>query len=470
MGVGRWMGLALSAAALLAGSAVAQASAEDGPPGFTTQPAEEEWSWFADSSRRRSVLDRLKHVPLTEGGRWRLSMGGEIRPQYERYDDEEWGGEPRDRDGWLLQRYMLHADVRGPRLRVFAQLKSNLSHGRAGGPRPPDEDRLDLNQLFVEMGIGAIGDGGRAPVSARLGRQELQFGSGRLVAVREGPNTRLPWDGARATVRGRGWRVDGWAARPVETDPGVFDDSWVDDDAFWGVYATRPAPGLRGAGLDLFYLGYRRGFARYDAGEGRETRHGFGARLWRREGPWDYDLEAAWQAGAFDGGRIRAYFAAWGVGRTWDVPWRPRMGLAGGVASGDGGREDGVLETFDPPAPRGTYFGQATPLGPGNVMGFAPQLSVEPGGGLSATAEVYFFWRQSTRDGLYGIPGNLVRSTGESRARHVATQPQVEVQWQADRHLRFTLNYAYASAGCFLRETGAGRDIRYVSGWMTFRF
>jgi hypothetical protein len=144
--------------------------------------------------------------------------------------------------------------------------------------------------------------------------------------------------------------------------------------------------------------------------------------------------------------------------------------VAGGVASGDDDPADPELETFDAPAPRGAYFGQATPLGPGNLMGVAPQLSVKPGAGVSLSFEGYLFWRHSVADGIYGVPGNLVRPDSASDARFVAAQPQVEAVWQATRHARLTLNYAHVFAGRFLRDTGPGDDIDYVAAFVTLKF
>ena len=106
-----------------------------------------------------------------------MSLGGELRQQYERFANEQWGAEPQDDNGYLLQRYMFHADLRvGRRVRLFAQLKSGIEIGRVGGPRRPDEDRFDIHQAYVELKAGRLVDS--KPPSPR-GRQELNFGSGR---------------------------------------------------------------------------------------------------------------------------------------------------------------------------------------------------------------------------------------------------------------------------------------------------
>ena len=131
------------------------------------------------------------------GAKSTVSAGGQVREQYEWFANEEWGAEVPDANGYLLQRYMFHVDAQLSRnVRLYGELKSGIEVGRAGGPRPPDEDHLDLHQGFVDLSFG--------PVTVRAGRQELAFGSQRLVSVREGPNMRQTFDAGKVELnRGR---------------------------------------------------------------------------------------------------------------------------------------------------------------------------------------------------------------------------------------------------------------------------
>lgn len=123
-------------------------------------------------------------------------------------------------DGAWLQRYMLHGDLwLWDRARVFLQLQSGWTLGRAGGPGPTDEDRLDVHQAFVEVRPWEHAD---EALQVRLGRQEWQFGSARLVSVREGPNVRLTFERVRTRWGAHAWDVSAFAAWPVATTPGVF--------------------------------------------------------------------------------------------------------------------------------------------------------------------------------------------------------------------------------------------------------
>ena len=391
-----------------------------------------------------------------------ISVGGQVREQYERFQHEEWGGETPDDNGYWLQRYMFHVDAQVWRgLRAYVELKSGIEVGRAGGPRPPDEDQLDLHQAFLDLSFG--------PATVRLGRQELAFGTQRLISVREGPNMRQTFDGGNLVIQHGRWRVDGFGARYVETDTGMFDDSPTTGRTLWGVYAVRGPDSGGTAGIDLYYLGYRRDEASFDQGTDREVRHSWGVRAWGRSTTVDYNTEAVLQAGTFGQSRIRAWTVAS------DTGYRPvasvRLGVRADVTSGDADRHDDRLGTFNPLFPKGDYFGLVSSLAPSNHIDVHPQVTIDPRPDLVIRTSWLFFWRQQIDDGIYGIPGNLIRSGEGTQERFVGQSPGLEVEWQATKQLSLTGDLSLFTAGPFIRESGPpAEDTAYVAGWITYRF
>jgi hypothetical protein len=340
-------------------------------------------------------------------------------------------------------------------------LKSGIETGRTGGPRPPDEDKLDAHQGFVEISLSLSKS---HPVTLRAGRQELSFGSSRLVAFREGPNVRQTFDGARLTVRAGDWQVDTFAVRPVETNRGIFDDSPDHQRSFWGVYAVRRH-------IDLYYLGLDRRQARFQAGLGREQRHSAGTRLWGESGPWDYNTELVGQWGRFDGGPIRAWTAASDTGYRLDsLPLRPRLGLKADIASGDRDPGDRRLGTFNALFPKGAYFSEADLLGPYNLMDLHPSIQLNVRRTVTITPDADFFWRQSTRDGIYNIPGGLIVSGAASDARYIGCHASVQAEWRADRRTTVVTQYLHFFPGPFLRQATPGRPLDFLATWISFRF
>jgi len=431
---------------------------------------EEDWRAL-QTSDRTDVWDPVKFVRLSADGRTSLSLGGELRVTYERFGNQSFGLTPPDPDGYFLQRYLLHTDLRaGSRVRVWTEFNSGLENGRFGGPRPViDEDRLDLHQAFVEVAVAAT-----SPSAAvlRVGRQEIALGAGRMYALREGPNVPLSFDGVRAIAHAGPWRLDGWAARPVDNTSGVFDDRSHHSFDVWGVYGSRViAPSRQTVALEVYYLGLARDAAHFDQGTANETRHTFGARVWH-QGPWAYDAEAMFQVGRFGSGDIRAWRSVIeGSHLVADAVWLPRLGLVLDVASGDKNPADPNLQTFNALFQSGTYSGRAQLLGPSNSIRFEPSVTFGPARHMLVSAGWGFYWRQSADDALYSISGQVIVPSNGVTDRYEGSRPTMQIDWQLTRHLSAHVNYIYAFNGRFEEQSvHATPTMSYVSPWVTYRF
>jgi Alginate export len=390
------------------------------------------------------------------------SVGGEMRQQYERFANEEWGAAPRDDSGYLLQRYLLRAEAAlGHRVRAAGEIKSGIELGRNGGPRLPDEDRADVHQAYLEVGVGRT--------QWRAGRQELQFGSSRLVSIRD-LNVRQSFDAGRLTVAREPWRVDAFAGWPAQTRVGAWDDAPDRDRMLWGVYGVRLLGAPRTSGVDVYYFGYRRKEARFDSGVGDERRHSLGTRLWGVAGAFDYNVEIVGQAGTFGSARIRAWTVAS------DIGWHPasfpqsRLGLRADVTSGDSNPDDDRLGTFNALFPRGAYFGLIASTGPANHFDLHPQFETTIDRRLTLMADWLFLWRTETSDGLYSVSGRLLRASAGTSAHFVGHAPGLKLQWQAHRSVFVRFDVSTFTAGPFIHESGPGRRITFVSASTSFRF
>jgi hypothetical protein len=441
---------------------------EPAPPPYELLRQDEDYSYLRDPRRQTDFFDPVKFIPLDAEGTIYLTLGGEGRARYEYFRNGGWGT-GLDRDASLLQRYMMHADLHaGTDFRVFAQLKSGLEHGRDGGPRGPDEDRLDLHQGFAD---GVLRLSEEDFVMLRLGRQELQYGSSRLVSPREGPNVRQSFDAVRAISRIAKWRLEAFVSRPVETDRGIFDDGSDKDRWFWGVYAVSPEGWLRGTTADIYYLGIDREEAEFDQGIEREVRHSVGTRLFGTAGSLDYNVELVYQSGRFGDGAVRAWTVASDTGYTSaDLPLRPRISLKADAASGDRDASNSDLQTFNPLFPKGSYFSETGLIGPSNFYDLHPAVRVQLAQDVDFTLDWCFFWRFSDEDGVYGPSVNLVRTGQVTRERYVGSQLSGFIEWQIQRHVSLVLFYAHFFAGPFLEETPPGEDVDFFGSWLTFKF
>ena len=454
----------------LAGRGTAQCSMPipKGPQPFKQLRYDEGYRYLQDENLRTEALDRIKYIPLNEDGSTYLSLGGEIRERYELFRNRAWGADPIDDNGYLLQRYMLHSDLHfGSRVRFFFQLKSGLASGEVA-VRPPDEDKLDVNQGFIDVNLFERSD---RKLVLRIGRQEIAFGSMRLVSFREGPNVRQSFDGFRLSFCEIGWNVDLLATKPVETNVGIFDDAPDHARSFWGIYAVHSVPFLPKATADIYYLGLDRKRAKFDQGTEREIRHSIGARVSRPVGGVDYNFEALYQWGAFGPGHISAWTVASDTGYTVkDIAWKPRLSLKADVASGDKDPNNPDLQSFNPLFPKGSYFGEDGLIGPVNFFDLHPTIELHVSKAITLMSSTLFFWRQSTKDGLYGPAVNVQVSGKSSSARYVGTSPQLELDWALDRHMGATVYYSHFFAGPFLQTSGPGKDVDFFGVWVTYKF
>jgi hypothetical protein len=433
----------------------------------------DDWSFLADPSLRSDLWDPIKYIPLDCEACY-VSLGGEIREAFEQVGNDNWGKQ-RYMNAFLLQRYILHSDWHlGENFRVFVQLKTGLEDFRAGGARPIDEKRLDFEAAFFEVGNTHK----KNWAVLRVGRQELNYGSGRLVSVREGPNVRQSFDGVKIRSQVGAWNVDAWAVRPDLDKPGFFDNAPDHTTAFWGVYATRPVVSQRwrGVGYDLYYLGLDRKNATFERGTATELRHTVAARLWRpiatQESGADFDYEGVVQFGTFGSDDIRAWTFASDTGYSLTtVPLRPRFSIKADISSGDNPGSH-TLGTFNPIYPIGNYFGVLADTGPGpvNFIDVHPRIQTHLPHGISISTDIVAQWRENVNDGVYAVPGFLLVPANGSRARFVGYRPGAEVRWQIDRHAYLQADYGVFYAGRFLKEASPGRNINYLELWAGYKF
>ena len=395
-----------------------------------------------------------------------LSVGGDLRWRYEYAGNPAYGAGSQDRWGAWLQRHSLFGDLRvGDHWRGFAQMGTSLANGRAGGPSPVDENRLDPMNLFVEW-QGPLKSEGH--IGVRAGIQEMRFGSARMIDMRDGTNVRRSFNAVRAYADVESWRIDIFSAAPRPVRPGSFDDGHSRSEELHGLYAVRTAGSHA---LDLYLLRFEDQAARYVQGTGHERRWTFGTRISGARGNLDWNWESAIQWGRFGAASIRAWTVATESGYTFnESAWRPRLALLAAVASGDRDPADGRLGSFNPMYPRGNYFGEEASLGPRNFFNIQPTLSLHPTRSVELTASLDLFWRHSTADGVYAPNGELVRSPGSSAARHVATIASLGATWAPSPGWTTGAVFAWSEPGRFLRETGPHEVLRYLELTLQYQF
>lgn len=448
---------------------IVAAHAQSQRPAYQLMRYEENWSLLSDTSQRSDWLDGLKYVSLGRAG-WYLTLGGEIREKFELLDQPGFGIGPEDQNGYLLQRYLLSSDFHfGVRFRFFSELQSGLEEGRKGGPRPTDLDRLDLHQAFVDWRIAGSESQG---VMLRLGRQEIAFGSGRLIAPAEGLNLRRSLDGARINIKKGKVDFNTSVLRLVTSKHGIFDNVPDHTQTFWGAGFIMPRPFWKIANLGVYYLGFDNKRSIFAKGIGREIRQTFGAHIWKRGGSWDYDDEGLFQFGSFRGAPIRAWAFSEDGGYTFNrVPLHPRLGIRSDVTSGDQGSRHRALGSFDPlfsAVP--VYSGPSALIGGTNLVDATPSIRMRFNPEVSLTLESSAFWRESRFDSVYTPFNTPLRPANPNASRYLATAPSATLAWQATHHMFCSVIYTHFFTGDFFKSALPNKNVNYIAAWISYRF
>ncbi|MFD1604368.1 alginate export family protein [Flavobacterium artemisiae] len=436
-------------------------------PEFKPMRFDESYAVLQNDTVKKNWYKTMKYIPISASGETYLSFGGEVRYQYFYAKNEKWGDDPVDNDGYILNRFLLHADFHaGKHFRAFVQLQSSNASGQID-PSPVDSDPLEVHQGFIDISLLSEKD---KQLLFRAGRQELSYGSQRLVAVRDGPNNRQSFDAVKAIAGFGNYRGDFFYSHYVVAQDGIFDDYSNKKRQFWGSYfVINKIPALKN--IDLYYLGYKRANANFDDASGLEQRHSVGTRIWGKYENWRYDAEAVYQFGSIDLKDIEAWTVSLNTGyRFSSVVLKPELGFKVELISGDKTSGDDKIGTFNPLFPRGAYFGLASVIGPSNLVDFHPSLSFELYKNLEWVLDYDMFWRYSATDGIYGPNTMMIYPGNTTDAKKIGNQLESEIIYQPNQYLYFRLEATWFRAGDYLKASGAGKNMVFTGVTMQLKF
>jgi hypothetical protein len=313
--------------------------------------------------------------------------------------------------------------------------------------------------------------GEQASVTLRGGRQELLFGSQRLVGA--GDFTQVPrsFEGGAGIVRIADWTITPFWAQPVVVDKYKFNESSSDQKLF-GAFATGPLH-LLPVNLDLYWLSADNAAGAFNRTFGREHRQTLGGRTWAKVGQTglDFEVEGAAQFGTVGPGNIAASMFTTVLGYTLPVPsLSPRVYVEFDYASGDK-RPGGDVGTFNQLYPNAhSFLGYIDYIGRQNIVSPSAGLTVNPLHGLTLSLQPYVFWRASDRDAVYTKSGGVLRPGTGTTARYVGTEIDLLATYTLTRHLLGSAGYSHFFAGDFIRKTGPSRDSDFFYAAMQYTF
>jgi hypothetical protein len=441
----------------LAGAAAAADPASTPAPKVGVSPFrwDDDVTPYADPAHRTTLYGRLKYIPLgpIDDGIY-LSLGADLRERIETSNVALLGLKDRRSTLYDLHRLLAHADLHlGGAVRVFVQIGDENELGRSPGPVPTDVDRLDLAQAFVDLSH----DLAAGQATLRVGRAEMSFDDGALVGLRDGPNVRQVWDGARLSWTRGPWRWDAFSVRPVAISPGVFDDHGLAGQELDGVHLTY-APAKAPAVDAFWYHNLNPSVALWGAA-GPERTDTFGVRLRGAAGGFDGSAGLIGQSGVAAGGRsVRAWAGHADLGwRFAEVPGSPNLTWRTDVLSG-GAATPGRTQTFNALYPNVAYSTEATIEAPANLIQTGLVLQATPVAPVTLQYTFEGLWRYSPRDAFYAAPlFPLVRPTA-GNDRYTGLEQQLSASWRVDPRITLKAALARFTGGGVVRRAGAGDE------------
>lgn len=411
-----------------------------------------------------------------------LEVSGEHRSRYETLDGQFRLGRNGSDQAYAMRTLLLTQLKAEPGRAVLELMDSRQYLSDQGSPIDTTMvNAFDILQAYARWDAKDLIPGGTNTI--RVGRETLDLGNRRLVARNAFRNTINAFTGADWLweADGGGW-VRGFYFLPVRRlpedrtsllDNDVVLDSQSFDTQFGGVYGEIPGLPWR-ARLEAYY------FYLHDEPTLRTRArdlHTPGFRFYRdpKAGQWDFEAESTFQWGEsqeriLPGAPLLdhvAHFQHAAVGYTFDVRWKPRLGLRYDYASGDpvpGDSENGRFDTL--------YGARRFEFGPTGIYGAvaranlsAPEynLSVRPWPTLDLGVSHRFLWLAEARDAW--TASGLVDPTGAS-GTELGHQLEFRLRWNAmPGNLRIDTGYTHIFAGDFIREapaSGGKGDVNYA--------
>ncbi len=394
-------------------------------------------------------FDPLKRIHPNDN--WMISFGGEERLRFANEENSRLSGKD---NSYLLTRSRIYGDLWYKDIfRVYAEFLDARSTHQTLAPLLVDVDHADFLNLFMELKIWEFND---KPVYVRGGRQELLFGSQRLISPLDWVNTRRTFQGFRSYWRSEKVDVDIFGVQPVIPNATQLDEAdtgqWF--SGFW--YTYRPQ---KGHFIDLYYLNLNnihavaKGLGGKVGGFNTST---IGSRYAGNLKGLLWDFEGMYQFGDWSNEQTSAGAVTTGLGYQFtDLPMMPTFWVFNDFASGDHNPGSHQHGTFNQLFPFGhPYFGLLDQVGRQNIDDLNLQANFYVTKWAFTSLQYHVFRLDSAKDALYNAAGaiNRIDPTGKS-----GTDVGDEIDWFTNFHLTphqdILVGYSQLFAGSFLKAT-----------------
>jgi hypothetical protein len=373
-----------------------------------------------------------------------VDFGGQYRMRYHSENNIRGLGYTGRDDDFLLHRLRLfmNAEV-GDIGRVYVEYIYAESAFEEFPPRQIEVNRSDLLNAFGELNLWICGE---ESLKFRVGRQELLYGSERLISPLDWANARRTFDGAKLLYKSKDWNVDLFYTQPVAVDPNEFDEP-IDEQDFFGTWITYK--GQKDHTYDFYAIQFNN-----DLAPANFEFTTIGGRWLGSKGNLLWELEGGYQFGEnTDGSDHQAGFYTAGVGRKWpDHCWKPTLWCYYDWASG--GDVRGAVHGFHHLFPLAhKYFGFMDLFGRSNIESPNVQLTLQPCEKIKLLVWYYYLMLENINDTPYNVNMTPFNTANAPASRDLGHEVDLLVTYTLNPRSDIVFGYSHFFPGDYYRET-----------------
>lgn len=399
----------------------------------------------------------------------------QLRHRYEWRSNFDFNDNIYDKDGFNLWRTRLGLTLKPTEdLRLFYQFQdARISDDSTTGSKSTFENWAETRQLWVEgktnkLAVDAID---LSKIGIRFGRQELSYGSQRLLGAFDWSNVAQTFDAGKVMLEFEKQKLNidifGGGKTPVKS-PREQDDFYDGsaNDRLIGYYSVYK--GIKDLTIEQYMInrntdGQTISFSQ--TGDGEVEDYTIGGRVLGKiaDTAFDFELEAAKQVGNSGALDADAQMAIGILGYTFDINWKPRLSFEFDYASGDRNRTDGKRQTFDNIHPTNhLFYGYMDFVSLQNINNYKLQIKADPTKKLNLQTDLHFIYLDSPKDNLYGANKAIKRATVAGADAYVGSEVDLLAKYQVTSFISTMVGYSHFFAGNFLKDTGSSSDADFV--------
>lgn len=386
--------------------------------------------------------DRLKRMCV--GDHTMVDLGGQYRMRFQDEQNMRGFGLNGNDDSFLLYRTRLFANVEvGENLRFYGEMLDAASSYERFAPRAIEENRVEMLNLFADLKLLDL-DGGS--LKFRGGRQELLYGSERLVSPLDWANTRRTFEGYKFFWAGEKWNIDAFYTRPVLVQARDFDSPSYQQE-FFGTFSTYK--GIKDQTLDFYWLGFENHLS-----PNRFLYQTFGSRWLGARDAWLWELEGGMQLGDNTNGSDHwGTFITAGLGRkNVERPWKPTLWAYYDYANGGAARGQGTgFNHLFPLAHK--YLGFMDLYGRSNIESPNVQLTLQPHDKLKVLVWYHYFFLEDGRDTPYNINMVPFNPANAPASRDLGHEIDLTATYTINPRMDLLFGYSHFFAGDYYKLT-----------------